>query len=96
MADRLDVVSVGIKHECAVVVRVVVRPQAGRAIVLAAGRKRRTIKCVNRGAVFGSDRNVQRTVGPALRSDPEIWLAAGAEAGSGVFAFGLVRTDLHD
>jgi hypothetical protein len=54
-----------------------VRPQTGRAIVLAAGRKRRTIKCVNRGAVFGSDRNVERTIGPALRSDPEIWLTAG-------------------
>jgi hypothetical protein len=36
MADGLDVVAVGILHEPAVVVRAVVGPEAGLAIVLAA------------------------------------------------------------
>ena len=39
MADGLDIVAVGIEDEGAVVVRVIMRPQARPAIVLAAGGK---------------------------------------------------------
>ena len=93
MADGLDVVTVRVEHEGAVVVRVVVRPQPRRAIVLAAGRERRVIERIDRRSIVRGDRHVQRTIDPALGADPEIRLAADAEAGGRVSAFGAVRAD---
>jgi hypothetical protein len=51
MTDRLDTVTIGIQHEGAVIVGVIVRPQAGRAVVAPAARKRGRVKGVDRGAV---------------------------------------------
>jgi hypothetical protein len=52
VAHRLDIVPVRIEHEGAVVVGVIVRPQAGRAVVLGAGRKRRLVERVDARAVI--------------------------------------------
>jgi hypothetical protein len=40
VADRLDIVAVGIEHEGAVIVRMIMRADAGRAVVAAAGSDR--------------------------------------------------------
>jgi len=40
VADGFDVVPIGIEHERAVVVGMIVRAQAGRAVVAATGRER--------------------------------------------------------
>jgi hypothetical protein len=39
VADRLDVVAVGIEHEGAVVIGVIMRADPGRAVVASAGRE---------------------------------------------------------
>src|SRR5271170_5637634 len=41
VTDGLDIVTVGIEHERAVIVRMVMRPKPGRAVVFAAGSQRR-------------------------------------------------------
>src|SRR5258708_40095434 len=94
MAYRLDVVAVGIEHEGAVVIRVVVRPQPRRAVILAAGGERRTVEGVDRCAIIGGDRDVQDALNPALATDPEIRIAVAPETGGGTSALGF--RDLHD
>jgi hypothetical protein len=51
MTDRLDAMAVGIQHEGAVVVCVIVWPQPGRAVVAPPTCKRHSVKGVDRGAV---------------------------------------------
>ena len=63
MAHRLDVVPVRVEHERAVVVRVVVRADARRAVVLAARRHCGLVERVDDGAVLRADRDVHRPVG---------------------------------
>src|SRR5262245_12462331 len=82
VADRLDVVSIGIKYKRAAIIRVIVRPHVGRTVILAARGQRRAVERVNRGPVFRSDRNVQRLVHHSLATDPKIRLAIAAETGS--------------
>ena len=64
VTHRLDVVSVRIEHERAVVVRVVVRPRTRRTVVLAAGRHRGLVERVDRRAVLRGDRDVHRPLSP--------------------------------
>ena len=47
MAHRLDAVSVGIQHKCAVVVGVILRPKTGRAVVTSAFGERRRVKLLD-------------------------------------------------
>jgi hypothetical protein len=47
----LDVVTVGIEHEGSVVVRVIMRPKAGSAMVRAACRQRSLMECVDGDAI---------------------------------------------
>src|SRR6185437_16351471 len=96
MAHRLDVVAIGIEHEGAVVVRMILWTQTRRAIVAGAGGECRAIKGVDGTAVIGGDRNVQRRLEPAFAADPEIGLALLAESGSGASAVSMVRPYLHD
>jgi hypothetical protein len=72
------------------------RPQTRRPVVLAAGRERGVIERINRRPVLGGNRDVQRTIGSSFRADLEIRLAADAESGGRMSAFGLVRADFHD
>ena len=71
VADPLDVVAIGIEHEGAVIVRVILRPQSRCAIVLAAGRERGAVEGVDRGAILGGDRNVKNAPQSAFTADPE-------------------------
>lgn len=84
VADGPDVVPVGIEHEGAVIVRMVVRTimraDAGRPVVAATGRHRRLVAGIDRGAVLCENRDMHRLVQRAFAADPEIRLAAGAES----------------
>ena len=51
MADGFDIVAVRVDDEGAVIVGVVVRADARRAVVLAAGSQRRRVEGVDLGAV---------------------------------------------
>jgi hypothetical protein len=51
VAHGFDVVAVGVEHEGAVVMRVVVRPQPGRTVVGTAGGQRCGMEGIDRGAV---------------------------------------------
>jgi hypothetical protein len=51
----LDIVTVGIAHEGAVIMGVIMRANAGCAIIAPAGRHRRLVESVDRGAVLGLD-----------------------------------------
>src|SRR5215510_3703396 len=96
VADRLDVVAVGIEHESAVVVGVIVRPQPRRAVVLATGGERRAMEGVDRGAVLGGDGDVEDASQTSFAADPEIGLAVGPEARRRRLALGMLAADLHD
>ena len=74
MADRLDVVAVGIEHEGAVIVRVIVRPQPRRAVVLAAGLLAPGAVCAQSGedllkksGCTACHANDKKVVGPAYK-----------------------------
>jgi hypothetical protein len=55
MADGLDVVAVGILHETAVVVGMILGPEAGLAIVGAARRESGGIECRIAGRSFAAN-----------------------------------------
>lgn len=66
--------AVGVEHESAVVVRVIMQAQAGRAVVFAAGGERGLVEGVYQRAVFGAERDVDaRRLRRALMQ-PEIRL----------------------
>ena len=56
MADSLDVVAVGIEHESAVVIRVIMRANAGRTVIAAARGYRGLMECIDDGARAREDR----------------------------------------
>src|SRR5580698_5019741 len=72
----------------------IVRAQAGRAVVLAASGHRRPIKGVNRRSILGGDCDMDRLIEAALAADPEIRFTVHAEARSRAVILGL--GDLHD
>ena len=83
MAYHFNVVTVEIEHEGAVVVRVVVRPRAGRAVVAAAGAERRGVEGIHQRARLDPEGHVQwRAVGRTL-GHPEVRLGRHAETGDG-------------
>ena len=77
MADGLDVVAVGVVDIRPVVVLVVVRPHAGRTVVLAARGDGGLVEAVDRLPIGCPERDVRS---PALRvdADPEVRDALGA------------------
>src|SRR5512142_1448043 len=80
---RLDVVAIGVAHERAVVVLVIVRPRAGLAVVLAACRRRRRVEVAHDLAPARAERDVDRIFRRALSSvEPEVRLVVRAEAGT--------------
>src|SRR5579859_538063 len=88
MADRLDVVAVGVEDERPVVRRMV-RPQSGRPVVGAARGERRGVERVDGFVVRGRKRDVRpRPVRLAL-DDPELGLSGRTERNR------LVLVELH-
>jgi hypothetical protein len=72
----------------------IMRPQSGRALILAAGRDSCAIKGIDRRAARRGDRDMDRPLQTAFAADPQIRLAVGAEAGRGRVVFILL--DLYD
>ena len=66
MADGLDLVAVGVADVGTVVIRMVVRPEAGRAFVGPAVRERRGVKRVDRGARVDLERGVDAVPRPGV------------------------------
>ena len=95
MAHRLDVVAVGIEDECRVIIGVIVRPQAGSAIVSPAGPKCGNVESVDTRAVGRGDGDVQGLMKSAFAADPEVRLAGPAEACCGSPAFRLRTVHFH-
>src|SRR5690606_10965800 len=79
-ADRLDIVAVRIEHEGTVVIGVIMRAKAGRAIVGAAGRQRGGIEGVDLGVAGGSDGVVATGAGGQGVAQPEIGLGPAIAA----------------
>src|SRR5438046_6528318 len=66
VADRFDIVAVGIRHERGVVGGVVVGPEPGPAIVLPARGHGGGVERVHRRPVLRREGDVRRPAGPAL------------------------------
>src|ERR1700720_1647410 len=77
MADGLDVVAVGILHEPAVVVGMIVGPEAGLTIVLAAGGQSGGIECPHGSPVLRRECDMHGSARLAL-SQPQGRRAFGA------------------
>lgn len=60
VAHGFVIMAVGSDHQGAVVVRVVLRANAGRAVVVAAGSKARGMECPTLLPVLGSEGDVDR------------------------------------
>src|SRR5664279_5904499 len=78
MVNGLDVVAVGIEHEGAVVVWMVVRTQSGGAIVDPAGRDRRFIKSADRLPMLRGKGDMRSSPRIAPQRDPEEEFWTGA------------------
>src|SRR5208337_4127522 len=81
VAHGFDIVAVGIEDEGPVVVRMIVRPQARRAVVPAPRRERRSIERLDLGARLSGEGDMRPALRLAAGPDPEEGLALGAEAG---------------
>src|SRR6516162_8689008 len=86
MTHHFDVVTVGVEHEGAVVVGVVVRARTGRAVIAPAGCECRGVERIDQRTLADAERDVhRRLVGYAL-SDPEVRFGRRTEAGDIVAA----------
>ena len=80
MTNRLDIVAIRIEHERAVVVGVIVRANARRAIVLAAAGQRGHIERVHLGARRRQESDVGWRRLQSVRRQPEFALVVLANA----------------
>jgi len=81
VTDGFDIVAVRVEHECAIVVVVVLRPQARWAVVASARRHRRAMKCVDLRTGLRAKRDVHTWRIRHALADPEIGFGRHAESG---------------
>src|SRR5688500_15039041 len=94
MANRLDVVSVGIEHEGTVIGGMVVRSDAGCPVIGAAGSEGRRMESIDGRAAIGHEGDMDWRSGGSCRREPKRGLAVPFEAGAPV-ASGLLLADFH-
>src|ERR1700734_2860980 len=94
VADGLDIVSVGVQNERAIVVLVIVRPRARTPIVFSAGGKRGSVELVHLLASFGTKGDMQPGIVGGSLIDPEIRLGRNPVPEDGRAA-GVLFGDLH-
>src|SRR5438105_12140194 len=82
-ADRFQVVAVRVEHEGAVVLLVVLGPRPGRSVVPGARRQGSGVEGADGGAIACAEGEVGGSVRSGCLGDPEVGLAAGAEAEEG-------------
>src|SRR6266849_8664740 len=96
VADRLDVVAVGIKDERPILVFVIMRAQPRWSVVLSPGRQRRPVKLLHGFPVLGREGDVGSGLPGVSVADPEERFPAGAIAREGwtvgIQAFDTKRT----
>src|SRR5437016_13708488 len=80
VADDLDVVAVEIEDERAIVVRMVLRPQARPTVVATAHPQRRLVEGAHLSPVLNREGDAHGRRAPAVAADPQRRLAALAEA----------------
>src|SRR5690349_3767099 len=95
MTNRLDIVTVGIKNKSAVIVRVVMRTQAGRSVVGAASGQCRAMECIDCHAIRRDQCDMYPPAALLTGSDPELRAPGRPEPGAFV-ASGLLAGDIHD
>src|SRR5690242_5654617 len=95
MADGFDVVTVGVEYEGAVVVRMIVGTDSGRAVVATACGDRRLVERIDRSAGAGLERDVVARAARVPAADPQLRPTGRAEAGAFVAA-GLLLRHIHD
>src|SRR5216683_7884933 len=71
VADRLDVVAVGIEDERPIVVFVIMRAQRRWSVVLSPGRERRLVKLLHGFPVLGREGDVGTGLRSISQADPE-------------------------
>ena len=81
MANRFDIVAIEVDDEGAIVVGVIVRSQARRAIVAPSGRERGAIKRVGVGSGACGEGDVSAALRSVARPDPEKRLSRRAKPG---------------
>src|SRR5690606_25378999 len=74
VADRFDVVAVGVQHEGAVVIGMIMGPQARCAVVAAARGKSFAMEGIDQCARGNRERDM-RAAGPLAVADPEVRFA---------------------
>lgn len=72
VADGLYIMPVRVEHEGAVIIFVIIRAQAGLAIIGAAGGEGCGVESVDRGAVGGGEGDVGAGDGGGVGADPEL------------------------
>lgn len=77
-ADRLDIMTVGIEHERAVVRWTVMRPRTGAAVVAATGLHRRVVEFAHGRAILRQNRDVRVAVRCAFSVPNTYSLAIGS------------------
>src|SRR5687767_12435473 len=80
VADRLDIVPVGIMDEGGIIIRMVMRSDAGPAIVTPARGQRRLVKGINLGPRIDGKGDMRPFTDPLIVADPEEWLSVRPEA----------------
>src|ERR1700745_1999146 len=73
MANRFDIVAVGIEHECAVVVGMIMRADARRAVVAATCPERGFVEGIDCRAVLRLNCNMHRLFHSAFSAHPTMW-----------------------
>ena len=87
MANRFDIVAVGIAHESPVIIGMVMRPQAGRAIVFSSGAQRGMIESIDLGPRLRDKGHVHGARRRRAVANPEKRLSPGPEASVSVLVF---------
>src|SRR5882724_1777767 len=83
VTDGFDIVAVGIEHEGAVIIGMIMRPEPRRAVVAAARRHRRRVEGIDQCTGIGGEGDMSPLADSLIVADPEIGLAVRPEAISG-------------
>ena len=81
MAYGFNVVTIWVENKCSIVVRVIVRSDAGSAVVLTACGQRSLVEGIDGGPGRNTKSNVNGWLVCGATADPEVWLWGFSEAG---------------
>jgi hypothetical protein len=94
VANRLNIVSIGIQNERAIVVLVIMRSRTRAAIVFSASGKRSSVELVHLLVSFGTEGDMYPRGVRSSLTDPEIGFRRNPVTENG-YAAGVLFGDLH-